>query len=68
MLCELKFKALKKCIFSKREKPVISHPFLCRLLQVRRSEIMKHVRLAAPEPSLLNQELTQLGFLSLVEH
>lgn len=36
--------------------------------QIRRSEIMKHVRLAAPEPALLNQELTQLGFLSLVQH
>jgi len=34
---------------------------------VRRSEIMKHVRLAAPEPALLNQELTQLGFLTLVQ-
>ncbi|DBA77143.1 TPA: hypothetical protein ACH3X1_009719 [Trebouxia sp. C0004] len=36
--------------------------------QVRRSEIMKHVRLAAPELALLNLELTQLGFLSLVQH
>ncbi|DBA80127.1 TPA: hypothetical protein ACH3X2_007607 [Trebouxia sp. C0005] len=36
--------------------------------QIRRSEILKHVRLAAPEPALLNQELTQLGFLSLVQH
>ncbi|DBB05033.1 TPA: hypothetical protein ACH3X3_010302 [Trebouxia sp. C0006] len=36
--------------------------------QIRRSEIMKHVRLAAPELALLNQELAHLGFLGLVEH
>ncbi len=68
MPCELQFKALKRCIFSKVEKLSLSAPFLCRLLQIRRSEVMKHVRLAAPEPALLNQELTQLGFLSLVQH
>lgn len=67
MLCELQFTAFKKCIFLKK-KSFFVYFFLCCLLQVRRSEIMKHVRLAAPEPALLNQELTQLGFLSLVEH
>ena len=38
------------------------------LVQVRHSEIMKHVRIAAADHALLNTELQQLGFFSLAEY